>query len=544
MRLKSIIVLCFVFPLILGAISVTVEDIQQINYPDSANYSPHGTLLRNGYLYITNLTQGDNYPVYIAKIVPESLNTQTFALIGTTSGYEFNAALVYGQNFLWVTYGVDSCIKGIDPDSLTCDYEYYFTDTSFSPESIAYHEASNRLFVGGRGGFKILDISDHNDIDLVYQYTYNTLQIVHSCCLDTNWVYFSTGVRIMTPDNIIGRYNFLTGDVETLTYTTSFAEDGLTDDSTIMDGKYYVGSETNPPYIKAISTSTSFQIVDSCQFPSSQVNDRCFGIFANENIDLLIACFDSSPGKLVFINPTLSTRQVISLPTGLEMANEVLMLDTNKILVTTFDESNANMPQVSRLKLECATPRVLLSYNVARTSVYLDWDGDPLARYKVFGMEPNSSPPVYTDITNTEGQFIPMPSSIENRWATPYGGNYTVFYVVGYIGLLESNPSNTVEYRGRSSKSEVIGANVNPNPFNPETTISYSIPEDGHVRIDVFNVRGQLVRTLVNERLDKGDHSVVWQGEDECGKKVSCGVYLYRIESAGRAITKKMLLLQ
>ncbi len=83
-----------------------------------------------------------------------------------------------------------------------------------------------------------------------------------------------------------------------------------------------------------------------------------------------------------------------------------------------------------------------------------------------------------------------------------------------------------------------------PNPFNPETTISYSIPSDGPVRIDVYNIRGQRVRTLVNERLDKGDHSVVWHGEDDYGKAVSSGVYLYRIEAAGRATTRKMLLLQ
>ncbi len=83
-----------------------------------------------------------------------------------------------------------------------------------------------------------------------------------------------------------------------------------------------------------------------------------------------------------------------------------------------------------------------------------------------------------------------------------------------------------------------------PNPFNPQTTISYSIQEDNHVNLQVYNIKGQLVRTLVNQMEQKGNHSVVWTGKDDQGKSVSSGVYLYRLSSGTTNLTKKMLLLQ
>jgi flagellar hook assembly protein FlgD len=60
--------------------------------------------------------------------------------------------------------------------------------------------------------------------------------------------------------------------------------------------------------------------------------------------------------------------------------------------------------------------------------------------------------------------------------------------------------------------------------------------------LKVYNTKGQLVRNLVNSDLTAGMHSVVWNGTDEKGKAVPSGVYFYRVENAGKAVTKKMLL--
>ncbi len=89
----------------------------------------------------------------------------------------------------------------------------------------------------------------------------------------------------------------------------------------------------------------------------------------------------------------------------------------------------------------------------------------------------------------------------------------------------------------------VLGQNY-PNPFNPTTTIEYSLPSQTKVTIEVFNVIGQKVRTLVNETMSAGSYQTEWNGTDDKGSSVSTGVYLYRL-SAGEVVQmKKMLLLK
>ncbi|MCB2231147.1 T9SS type A sorting domain-containing protein [bacterium] len=83
-----------------------------------------------------------------------------------------------------------------------------------------------------------------------------------------------------------------------------------------------------------------------------------------------------------------------------------------------------------------------------------------------------------------------------------------------------------------------------PNPFNPTTTIAYSIPNRSHVLIQVFNVTGQVVRTLVDEELTAGAHDVVWDGRSDQGMAVGSGVYLYRITADTYTAGRKMMLLK
>jgi len=83
-----------------------------------------------------------------------------------------------------------------------------------------------------------------------------------------------------------------------------------------------------------------------------------------------------------------------------------------------------------------------------------------------------------------------------------------------------------------------------PNPFNPTTTIRFSIPNDSQVKLSIYNIRGQRVTTLVNDTLTPGYHEAVWNGTDSHGRCVSSGVYFYRLDTGNKAITKKMLLLK
>ena len=75
--------------------------------------------------------------------------------------------------------------------------------------------------------------------------------------------------------------------------------------------------------------------------------------------------------------------------------------------------------------------------------------------------------------------------------------------------------------------------NNHPNPFNPTTTISFSIPEESKVELSVFNIKGQKVKTLAQDSYQKGKHSVVWNGKSDTGKSVSSGIYFYKLNVNG-----------
>ena len=83
-----------------------------------------------------------------------------------------------------------------------------------------------------------------------------------------------------------------------------------------------------------------------------------------------------------------------------------------------------------------------------------------------------------------------------------------------------------------------------PNPFNPSTRISFSVPFEGKVNLSVYNTKGQLVKTLINRRIIPGSHIVNWDGQDNAGKQVASGVYFYKLKTHDSDISKKMLLLK
>jgi len=83
-----------------------------------------------------------------------------------------------------------------------------------------------------------------------------------------------------------------------------------------------------------------------------------------------------------------------------------------------------------------------------------------------------------------------------------------------------------------------------PNPFNPSTTISFELRQPSPAKLSIYNMKGQLVRTLVNGDLKAGKHSFVWNGTNESGNPVASGLYLYRLTSDGFRGERKMLLMK
>jgi len=108
------------------------------------------------------------------------------------------------------------------------------------------------------------------------------------------------------------------------------------------------------------------------------------------------------------------------------------------------------------------------------------------------------------------------------------------------------NAANVQDLGGRFSlvpETFVLEPNY-PNPFNPETTINYSVPNAGKVAVRIYNVLGQQILTLAEGDHTPGFYSIRWDGKDRIGHQVASGIYLYRMEAAGFAQVQKMLLLK
>ncbi len=92
---------------------------------------------------------------------------------------------------------------------------------------------------------------------------------------------------------------------------------------------------------------------------------------------------------------------------------------------------------------------------------------------------------------------------------------------------------------------EVFALHQNyPNPFNPVTTIRFDVPEESHIRLDVYNILGQRVQTLVNGNMQPGFHVIRWNGTNDTGTPLASGMYIYRIHSSKFTAVKKLVLMK
>lgn len=121
----------------------------------------------------------------------------------------------------------------------------------------------------------------------------------------------------------------------------------------------------------------------------------------------------------------------------------------------------------------------------------------------------------------------------ENVYGTICSGNW------GPVG-----PVSSIEETGRGIPVQFVLAQNYPNPFNPITKINYEIPQPTGVRIEIFNIIGKKIITLINDQIIPGYHHVMWNGENEIGKPVTAGVYICRMQAGTIVQIKKMILLK
>jgi len=144
--------------------------------------------------------------------------------------------------------------------------------------------------------------------------------------------------------------------------------------------------------------------------------------------------------------------------------------------------------------------------------------------------------PEFPDPTGASMALLDLESDINDgaNWTestTPYGD--------GDLGTPgEANWDVSVDDE-ESLPSEMILMTAHPNPFNPAATIRYQVPETSEIRLTVYDLMGREAKELVNSRVDKGEHEVVWNASE-----FPSGIYFCRLESGDVSQTQKLLLLK
>ncbi|MFC1898241.1 choice-of-anchor D domain-containing protein [Candidatus Cloacimonadota bacterium] len=180
-----------------------------------------------------------------------------------------------------------------------------------------------------------------------------------------------------------------------------------------------------------------------------------------------------------------------------------------------------------------------LTYTISGSDVILDWDS-PTTPLTILGWK------VYRDGMEIAEITTPTITTYTDQNPAPgiYVYNLTTIYDDGISG-----PSNVVSVEitdaGNNLLPLITKLNGNhPNPFNPTTKISFDLAEDADVSLQIYNTKGQLVKTLVRSTLKAGYHSANWNGRDEQNKTVASGLYFYKMKTGSYLSIGKCLLLK
>jgi len=248
-------------------------------------------------------------------------------------------------------------------------------------------------------------------------------------------------------------------------------------------------------------------------------------------------------GTWTDINYTFDTPVALGAATELRFNIKMLKIPVRKNLIFTFDLFDVDSTELHR------------------------WGGDSErpGHYGIFE---------HIDITFHEWReiVIPLDDMFRPSWSTTYDDEIATVAKFGF-GIHTTQKQVDAEWnacvddtvsfaidnlRMTHGSTDVVGIDSDfpevasqfqlsqnyPNPFNPTTTFSYVVPRSSEVAIAVYNIRGELVRTLESGYQNAGRHQVVWNGMDNSGEIMSSGIYIYSLTSASHTISKQMLFLK
>jgi hypothetical protein len=244
------------------------------------------------------------------------------------------------------------------------------------------------------------------------------------------------------------------------------------------------------------------------------------------------------------VKPDLTGYYQFYLPTGNYSVSEEMpsyqTFTTQSVIVNpvnplhTVDFEMNYLPRVTHLYYQVSNQHLSMSWSPPIESQ------NQLIHYNVFRridadhfqLVTETAIPNYTENLQTLGQYSYFITTDYQQGIS--AASDTIAFNSGETGSTDNPiiPPKTVLYGNY------------PNPFNPDTHISFALAKPGIVRLDIYNVKGQLVTVLKDEYLNVGQHEAIWNGTDRYRQSVASGVYFYRLSTSDYTSTRKALLLK
>lgn len=237
--------------------------------------------------------------------------------------------------------------------------------------------------------------------------------------------------------------------------------------------------------------------------------------------------------------PVVQQREVIKTPVAIEIFG-------------TQDRQNYNLQVKINKTGRIIRPNLVLHVAITESEIAYTWHGQTHFSFVNRNMIPGlDGTPV--DLMNLDMPFIEveLPLIMGETWVHEHcelvawvqdlDTKEVLQAAKVLLSDLQEPVSNYVD--GVSPVQTALNGNY-PNPFNPETNISFGIKEAVHVSLEIYNLKGQLVKNLVNDVKPAGNHVIVWNGKDNNGNSVSSGLYYYKMTAGKYSSTKKMIMMK
>ena len=245
----------------------------------------------------------------------------------------------------------------------------------------------------------------------------------------------------------------------------------------------------------------------------------------------------NSGGSIIKVNPADSSH--ITFATGFPSSCQDIDFDesNNRLLVVSWSVNSS----IHIVDLITAEVESIPNTNIGRyDGITIDSGGNVYVSSHAGG----------DFVYRFESTFIEPPYEIASDFDVPAGLYYNIsddILVVPNFGddRIDFMPIQNVPADQNIIKTDKVGLlNNYPNPFNPITTITFSIANTMNTEIIIYNIKGKKVRVLVNDKFDAGIHHLVWNGKDDNGKSVASGIYFYKMKSGSYTATRKMILMK